>query len=280
MISKPLNNPIITVSIKVYQALLLAYPTKFQQEYGSQMAQVFQDCCLRTVRQGGTNGMLKLWAVTLFDLLQSVISEHMQKETDMNKDDFARLGGWLLMASAVAFLPGAIGMILSETRYAIRSWDSFPFNVVAFAVFWAPVLLAVGMLGLRARYKIGGGVLLFGAVVGGLLVIVGTLVQFLTPDYSVSETYYGVWLGGVFLLYVCLFIFGILALIQKPLPRWNALPLIAGGVPLLRLLAGITTSSLEASLLVIIAGYIIMTIAMILLGYILQADASQNTASA
>jgi hypothetical protein len=212
----------------------------------------------------------------------------MQKETDMNKADFIRLSGWLLMASAVAFLPGAIGMILSETRYAIRSWDSFPFNVAAFAVFWAPLLLAVGILGLRARYgsaidEAGRGVLLFGAIVGGLLVVVGTLVQFITPDYSVSETYYYVWLGGVYLLFTCLSIFGVVAVVKKPLPRWNGLPLTAGIwitlIPILGIL-GVNSPPSDTALVIGISAFIIMTIAMILLGYILQADALQETATA
>lgn len=148
-------------------------------------------------------------------------------------------------------------------------------QLAAFAVFWAPVLLAVGMLGLRARYKIGGGVLLFGTLVGGLLVIVGTLVQFLTPDYSVSEVYYGVWLGGVLVLNLCLSIFGVLALMENPLPRWNWLPLVAGAwILLLPLLAGIIGSPSSP---IIIAVLVIMTIAQVMLGYMLQADVTDNT---
>ncbi|HJS18051.1 MAG TPA: hypothetical protein VJ785_04855, partial [Anaerolineales bacterium] len=113
---------------------------------------------------------------------------------------------------------------------------------------------------------------------GGLLVVVGTLVQFLTPDYSVSETYYFVWLGGVLFLNICLSIFGVLALIEKPLPRWNWLPLVAGAwILLLPLLAGIMGSP---SPTVFIAVLVIMTIAQVMLGYILQADASWEMATA
>src|SRR5215467_7540646 len=85
MISQRSELPIVTFSVKVYQALLVAYPAKFQQEYSDQMAQVFRDCCLRTVRQDGTNGMFKLWTVTILDLIQSVISEHTHKEVQMKK---------------------------------------------------------------------------------------------------------------------------------------------------------------------------------------------------
>ena len=195
----------------------------------------------------------------------------------MNKSIFVRWTGWLLMVGAIAFLLGPIGMLFSESQTI--DWNTPPMQLAAFSMFWAPVLLAVGMLGLRARYGVGGGILLFGAMVGGLLVIVGTLVQFLTPDYSVSETYFGVWLGGVLVLNVCLSIFGILALIQKPLPRWNWLPLVAGAwILLLPLLAGIMGDSLSPT--IIIAVLVMMTVAQIMLGYILQADTSQETATA
>jgi len=146
------------------------------------------------------------------------------------------------------------------------------------AVFWAPVLLTVGLLGLRARYKVGGGILLFGAIVGGVLVIIGILVQFLTPDYSVSETYYNVWLGGVVILNICLLLFGFVALFEKPLPRWNWLPLVAGvWIFLFPLLAGIAGSPSSP---VMIAILVLMTVAQVMLGYMLQADAHQEMATA
>jgi hypothetical protein len=194
----------------------------------------------------------------------------------MNHSNFIRLSGWLMILGAIAFLPGAIAMLSWESQSTGST--SLTMQLAAFAVFWAPILLAVGMLGLRARYKIGGGVLLFGVIFGGLLVIVGTLVQFLTPDYSVSETYYGVWLGGVLILNLCLSMYGILALIQKPLPRWNWLPLVAGAwILLLPLLAGIMG---PPSSPIIIAVLVIMMIAQVLLGYFLQADAPQAMATA
>jgi hypothetical protein len=195
----------------------------------------------------------------------------------MRKADFIRLSGWSFILEAIAFLPGAIGMLFYESQTI--NWNTPPMQLAAFAVFWAPVLLAVGLLGLRARYKIGGGVLLFGAIVGGLLVVVGTLVQSTTPDYSVSEAYYGVWLGGVLVLNICLSIFGVLALIEKPLPRLNWLPLVAGAwILLLPLLAGFMGDSPSPT--IFIAVLVFMALAQIILGYMLQADVSQEAATA
>ena len=191
----------------------------------------------------------------------------------MSKSNFIRLSGWSFIVGAIAFLPGAIAMLFWESQ--ALGWNPSVMQLAAFAVFWAPLLLAVGLLGLRARYKIGGGILLFGVAVGGLLVIVGTLVQFLTPDYSVSINYYYVWLFGVLVLNLCLSIFGILALREKPLPRWNWLPLAAGSwivlLPLLFWIVGTPSSP------IIIAVLVIMTFLQVMLGYILQTDVIDDT---
>jgi hypothetical protein len=39
MMSKPIENPTVAISVKIYQVLLVAYPTKFRQEYGPEMLQ-------------------------------------------------------------------------------------------------------------------------------------------------------------------------------------------------------------------------------------------------
>jgi len=188
----------------------------------------------------------------------------------MNNSNFMRLSGWSFIIGAIAFLPAAI----LQLDYGSRTIS--PLMTQTF--FWAPVLLVVGLLGLRARYKIGSGVLLFGAIVGGLLLVVGTLGQFLAPNYSVSVTYFGVWIGGLLVLHICLFIFGIVMFIKKPLPRWNWIPLFAGmWVPLLLLLSGILGDGNSPSQRIfVIAVSVIMTVAQVMLGYMLQADVTDD----
>jgi len=155
MISKPIENPIVTISVNVYRTLLIAYPTKFQQEYGSHMSQVFRDCCLRSFRQNGKSGMLNLWAITLFDLLRSSIEEHLQKETFMTKSKFIRLSGWSLMLGAVTFFLFIMSTYL-DSKIGIgipfkfrRSFADFGFLL---SVWVTPILMGVGLLGLRTRY--------------------------------------------------------------------------------------------------------------------------------
>jgi len=189
----------------------------------------------------------------------------------MNNSNFIRLSGWSFMVGAISFLPGAIGMLSWGDSQTIAPL----MQLAAFAVFLAPLLMVLGMLGLRARYKIGGGVLLFGALVGCLMVIGGNLGQMFAPVYSISESYYGVWLGGVLVLNLCLSIFGVMTLNEKPLPRWNWLPLVAGAwILLLPLLAGIVGSPSSP---IIIAILVLMTVAQVMLGYMLQADVTDAT---
>lgn len=186
----------------------------------------------------------------------------------MSKSNFIRLSGWSFIVGAIAFLPAAILQLDYESR------TISPLMINTF--FWAPVLLVAGLLGLRARYKIGSSVLLFGAIVGGLLLIVGILGQSLAPYYSLAATYFGVWMGGLLVLHICLFIFGILMFIKKPLPRWNWIPLFAGmWVPLLVLLAPILGKGDSPSQKIFgIAVFVIMTVAQVMLGYMLQANTS------
>jgi len=138
----------------------------------------------------------------------------------MKKEKFIRLSGWLLKVGAVIFLPGGITMLFWNTD-VIRSWNPFLLQIAAFGAFWAPILWALGILGLWARNgnEIGNpwkGILVFGTVIGSIIVIVGNLGQMFAPVYSISITYYGVWAWGVFILLACLSIFGIFALAQKP----------------------------------------------------------------
>ena len=189
----------------------------------------------------------------------------------MSKSDFVRLSGRAFIIGAISFLPASILQLDYESR------TISPLMINTF--FWAPLLLVVGLLGLRVRYKIGSGVLLFGAIGGGLLLIVGILGQSLAPYYSVAATYFGVWMGGLLVLHICLFIFGIVMFIKKTLPRWNWIPLFAGmWVPLLLLLSGILGNGDSPSQKIfVIAVSVIMTVAQVMLGYMLQTGVTEET---
>lgn len=206
MSEKPLVIPQIMFSVRVYQLLLKAYPAKFRQEYGPDMTQVFQDCCLRATRQGGRNGLVRLWMFTLIDFIRSVFEQHLQKETDMSKSMFIKLSGWALTLGSFAFITILNGSIAGSLIGSI--------------------LIAIGMLGLRARYgesvgSLGRNSLLIG--VAGMALTYASL-----PIFWNNEAMYLFFFAGPAVLMTGLTIFGLVALSHKPLPHVNWLPFFAG----------------------------------------------------
>lgn len=271
MISQRAELPIVALSVKVYQALLVAYPAKFQQEYGSQMVQVFQDCCLRTVRQGGTNGIIRLWAITLLDLVQSVISEYSQKEIEMKKEmkpQDIRRAGWALMLGSVVFSLGIFTMMLLN-----NSW----YVAIALVALISMPLLAFGLFGLQRRYGdqtggFGKNILLIGAIIGLLISIIGYFGEVGLLGGGYSSPWILIWAGPA-VLFTCLVVFGVVALFKKPLPRWNILPFLAGFWFPVAFVIGTPMNS-EGIILFIIQG-----IALVALGYILKSDVPEETAA-
>jgi hypothetical protein len=274
MADKVSNIPQVMFSVRMYRLLLSAYPAKFKQEYGPHMAQVFQDCCLRAIRQGGANGMARLWAMTLLDVVQSVISEYVQKEVEVKKEmkpEDIRKSGWMLMLGALAFVFG--------TYWETSVWDMWIFGILLLAACFP--MMAYGLRGLSARYgnivgSFGRNTLEAGAFIGVVVSYIG-----LTLAWFINSLFVLIYTGPAILL-TCLSIFGVLALIHKPMPRWNALPLIAGiwypafflNFVITRIMTGkwpgVTFQDTDL-LLVLLPCVGVMAI-----GYILQADSSQE----
>jgi len=264
----------VALSVWVYRMLLKTYPVRFQQEYGSDMLQVFRDCCLRTVHRSGPDGLAKLWLVTLLDLIQSVVSEHLHKEIEMKKEmrpEDIRRAGWMLMAGGVIFVSAV---------YSIQiAWElAMPLYLLSM------ILLVIGLLGFRNRYseKVGGWgfILLLGVILGSLTSIVGLVGGWVDENLGFYI------FAGPALLFICLSVFGLGALFAKPLPRWNVLPLIAGlGYPIFFVAAFFIaesngwTSWMRASTIVDHALLILPGIALMALGYILKSDVPEETAT-
>jgi len=280
MINKSLQDPIVALSVKVYRVLLVAYPIQFQQEYGSHMSQVFLDCCLRAFRQNGPKGLIKLWFITLLDLAQSVIAEHMQKETPLKKEmrpKEIRRAGWALIL-------GAIFLVFSIVL-AILTQDSGPLLAVELLVFISLPLLMYGVLGLRKRYgekvgRFGKNILLIGTILGPVTTVFGFFLA------TIDQLWILTWAGPA-VLFLCLTLFGVAALYTKPMPRWNILPIIAGlFYPALIVFSIITEiipgdmtrSSIARFEVVTILLMLIQGTALLALGYLLKGDVPDETA--
>ena len=286
MIRKSQDMASVVFSIRVYQLLLNAYPTKFQQEYGLHMVQVFHDCCLRALRQGGGNGILKLWAVTLFDLIQSVISEHARKEIEMKKEmkpEDVRMAGWALIWGAAAFVISLFLLIIGEARNDMF-WGQLSGLLMMSLI---PALLVGGLLGVRNRYgdkvgQFGKNILLLGVILGPLTTLIGffgMLGLFENRNIGWHLTYVG---PGV--LFAGLALFGIVALYKRPLPRWNVAPVLAGLWYPIAVLSHIFIGMRHGNWLSGGPSYamapilfIIQAIALAALGYILKSDVPEET---
>jgi hypothetical protein len=112
-----------SLSIRAYQGLLHAYPSRFRREYGSQMAQVFRTACRETYGHDGIKGLIRLWRHILPDLLISSIEEWRVEMRSRN---------WIpLAASAVLLFPALIFLTLVFFGYALdvssirQPFDSF-----------------------------------------------------------------------------------------------------------------------------------------------------------
>lgn len=202
----------------------------------------------------------------------------------MTRSSFIRLSGWSLMLGAVTFflfiLLEFLAIDVYTTSGPMGSYAGFGFML---SVWVTPILLGVGLLGLRTRYgdqvgSFGKNVLLLGAIAGPLINIVG-----------ITFPQIGIWswllpFTGNAVLLACLSIFGIAALSAKPLPKWNSLPFIAGiWYPLIMILmlihevtGGIQTPIAAPAFI----GIPLQCVLLVLLGYMLQAGVLEETTAA
>ncbi len=68
----------VALADRCYRLLLLTYPAHFRRTYGYEMAQTFRAACWETLREEGNLGLLRLWGVTLSDLIATSLKEHCQ----------------------------------------------------------------------------------------------------------------------------------------------------------------------------------------------------------
>jgi hypothetical protein len=164
--------------------------------------------------------MARLWLFTLRDLMHSLIEQHLHKQTFLSKSQTIKLSGWAFILASFGFIA-----ILNEAITISRG-----------ALVVSSILLAIGMLGLRAGYgdRIGGfgrAMLLLG-VLGLALVLVGVgVLNRLQPMIQIGnariETWFLFYFGPAIGL-LGLALYGLAALRRKPMAGLNWLPLATG----------------------------------------------------
>jgi len=274
----------VALSISLYDTLLMAYPTGFRHEYGPHMAQVFRDCLLKSYRQAGLPGMLNLWIQILFDYVKSVVEEHLQKGIHMSKSTFIRMSGWSLVLGAITLMVAWLISIRDVPEYNPNNFLSKPIDLyLEYAItILLPVtylLLLVGMIGLYLRYrKDSNGFGKFGLIVGvlGGVISLGAAIPLFTngPEWSWTA-----WMVGTLLYFLGLVVFGIAAVRDKLLPRWNALPILTGiWIPILFI--GTFQMSWEASEYISLGAFLLTGIGLAGLGLLLKSDFYEEVALA
>ena len=71
----------LSVSARVYRALLVAYPKKFREHYETQLVQVFRDSFRDEYHHNGMPGVMTLWLHTFADLLVTALMERIMERS-------------------------------------------------------------------------------------------------------------------------------------------------------------------------------------------------------
>lgn len=225
----------LSVSVRVYRALLVAYPKKFREHYETQLVQVFRDSFRDAYRNDGIPGVIDLWFHICADLLVTALIERiMERSQYMFSPKVVLWGG-------VASVFGGMFWFLSGSGGAA--------DVLAL------VLGLGGLAGLYSRQAGQGGKL---GLAGFALGIIGTVLTlavlwwsstiFSGPTYAIIHLRIqgqpvlagrAVLMGslGLVTLGIGLVLLGLANLRSKTLPRWRGLPL---GLGLLNTMQGIT----------------------------------------
>jgi len=141
--------------------------------------------------------------------------------------------------------------------------------------------LAVGLLGMRSRYgaqvgRFGRISLLIGAI-GGAIGFVGAIGLGLILG---GGGWWGTWLFGMLLVLGGLLLFGIAAVRKRPLPRWNALPLITGSLFLLVPVMSLITGSDDLSGPILATIFLLVAAGFVALGFVVQGDSVEEMKAA
>jgi hypothetical protein len=233
----------------------------------------------------------------------------------MKKERYIRISGWALILGAITLTLASIAVFTEPFRTGLIPTTVPPESTTNLALL-GPLLLAIGMLGLLYRYgdevgRLGKGALAIGAISGFVAASTSTIlsidlftglfnevwanwadewiVWMTGPHSQIALNGLGVlMLSGLGVGCLSLIVFGVTALIRKPLPRWNWLPILAGIVPFM-IAAGLVLEGPSGSerlfsrgntVQLIWLAVSISAVILVLLGYVLQTDTHRDSAIA
>jgi hypothetical protein len=275
----------VTFSVRLYRALVAAYPAEFRREYGEPMVQAFRDSCRRAIQEGGGLALLALWGRIFVDTFKTILEEYANGGIQMTREKFIRLSGWALMLGALLLLVGWLAS--SRPEYEPYNYRSLPIdryaNLVAVPLISLGMALnSLGMAGYLTRFgRQAGG---FGRVSLALGVLCGLIsaVGAVGLAANDSDPWWSMFFLGWAFQSLFLALFGVASLRRRLLPHWNGLPILAGiwlpvMVVIFYVYERITGSFLTLSSMVSLVVILIMVLGMSGLGYLLQSQASSDS---
>jgi hypothetical protein len=219
--SKAAHAQILQLSARAFARLLRLYPRAYRQEFGPHMAQLFKDCSLEAVGQGGGTALLELWISTFLDVVKTAFEEHYKEFFSMTKQKAIGYAGWALLLGGLLLLA-----VFASSDMEASFMDPLggPDAAIEYFKLVGGVLamlgLAAGAWFVRSAYgHLPGSVgklALFASAAAAVVSAIGVIGMSLQPNGS------GTWWGFFFLgLVICATgfgLFGIASLQSKVLP--------------------------------------------------------------
>ena len=220
------DSTIVSLSNRIYNLLVYAYPKPFRREYGCEMSQFFRDDVRGTLREGGMSALFRLWFITFFDLFKTAFAEHIWEVFHMPVEKMTR---WSGPAAALGGLLFTLGIILNTGEFSVA---------LGILTFLIPVpFLGLGQYGLFRRLPTNNGLqnrLSVVLALGGLVVYNLGIVAALLTD---NDSFVTLSIIAFLISAVGMTGMGIMALKNKSLGNWSFAPLLVGGVSLFIIIA-------------------------------------------
>jgi hypothetical protein len=217
-----IQTPLMTLSERIYRALLILYPAEYRLEYGALMAQVFRDVSRDAYRSQGMIGLAFWWCATLLDLTRTVIEQ--RKKVTMSKSTLIQLTGILLVIGGTFWGLAAFSQFQPDNHYTYYGVYQILILLAAPGI----LLIGLGCIGLALRYESALGTLgkwlLYLSGIGAMMMAVSFVAM------SIQDSLWDIWMASSTFHVIALTTFGLLHLRKPALPIFRALPLqIASG---------------------------------------------------
>ncbi len=145
---RPRTERLVTLSLAIYEALLVLYPKPFRRVYAVEMKCVFRDSLRAAIQRGGVAGLAQVWRVTLGDLVITALAER----TERMEQDMKIARSALYRAASLVSLLGVgvwvLGLAWVMLNIVLLPQQQNPIVLISLQAKWS--FFALGFIGLFA----------------------------------------------------------------------------------------------------------------------------------